>query len=132
MNGNILYLSTTYPGSVHDKTLCEEEKFSFSKKVLLWLDLGFYGWKIENVHLIMPHKKPKGGELTDEQKEYNRWVSKMRVRVEHVIASIKHYRIVKETFRGRLYNKEDAVMLIACGLHNFRNAVRKNLIQTYS
>ena len=72
MNGNILYLSPTYPGSVHDKTLCEEEKFSFSKKVLLWLDLGFYGWKIENVHLIMPHKKPKGGELTDEQKEYNR------------------------------------------------------------
>ena len=74
MNGNILYLSPTYPGSVHDKTLCEEEKLEFGKKVLLWLDLGFFGLKIENVHLIMPNRKPKGGELTTEQKEYNRWV----------------------------------------------------------
>lgn len=130
MNGNILYLSPTYPGSVHDKTLIEEELFSFSKKVLLWMDLGFYGIKMEKAHIIMPHKTPKNGELTTEQKEFNKWVSKIRVRIEHAIASVKDYRIVKDTFRGRLYNKEDAVMLIACGLHNFKNAVRKNLIQT--
>jgi len=130
MNGNILYLSPTYPGSVHDKTLIEEEQFSFSKKVLLWLDLGFYGMKMEKAHIIMPYKTPRGGELSDEQKEFNKWVSKIRVRIEHVIASVKDYRIVKDTFRGRLYNKEDAVMLIACGLHNFKNTVRKNLIQT--
>ena len=74
INGNILYLSPTYPGSVRNKTLCEEDKFEFSKKVLLWIDLGFAGLKIEHVHLIMPNRKPKGGELTTEQKEYNRWV----------------------------------------------------------
>lgn len=132
MNGNILYLSPTYPGSVHDKTLCNEEQFGFSKKVLLWLDLGFYGLHLENAHLILPHKKPKNRELSAEQKTYNHWVSKIRVRVEHVIASVKQYRIVKETFRGRLYHREDTVMLVACALHNFKNAVRKNLIQTYS
>ena len=80
----------------------------------------------------MPNKTPKNGELNQEQKIYNRWVSRIRVRVEHVIGSIKQYRIVKETFRGRLYHKEDTVMFIACALHNFKNAVRKNLINSYS
>ena len=80
--------------------------------------------------IIMPHKTPKNGELNPEQKEYNKWVSKIRVRIEHVIASVKDYRIVKDTFRGRLFNKEDTVMLIACGMHNLKNAVRRNLIQT--
>ncbi|RHE91402.1 hypothetical protein DW712_11365 [Bacteroides intestinalis] len=40
-------------------------------------------------------------ELTEEQKEFNREVSHIRVRVEHAIGSAKFMRIVKEECRLR-------------------------------
>lgn len=43
---------------------------------------------------------------------------KIRVKVEHTIASIKIFRKVKEKFRGKLFFRENKVMSIACGLHN--------------
>ena len=58
-------------------------------------DLGFVGIK----GMQTPHKKPKGGALTDEQKEENRVFSSTRVRVEHSIRRIKAYRIVRDEYR---------------------------------
>ena len=45
-------------------------------------------------------KKPKGGELTAAEKARNREISSIRIRVEHVISSVKRYRIVKDKFRN--------------------------------
>lgn len=50
-------------------------------------DLGFKGWSPENIKLILPHKKPRNTktekkELTDEQKTFNRELSKKRVKVD--------------------------------------------------
>mgnify|MGYP001573049112 CR=1 FL=1 len=118
MNGEILYLSPTYPGSVHDKNICKEEELIFSKKVPVLADSGFQGLYSETAHIILPHKKSKNHDLSQRQETHNRWVSKIRARIEHIIASVKRFRIVKETFRYRLYPKEDTVMLIACALHN--------------
>ena len=50
-------------------------------------------------HSEVPHKKPRGGELTAEQKEENRAFSSMRVRVEHSIRRIKAFRIVRDEYR---------------------------------
>ena len=44
--------------------------------------------------------------------------------VEHVIASIKRCRIVKDVFRNTSVEFEDLVMEIACALHNFRQKHR--------
>ncbi len=41
--------------------------------------------------VIMPHKKPKGIELTDSQKGENNLMSKLRVDVEKAIAGIKSF-----------------------------------------
>jgi len=120
MNGEILYLSPTYPGSVHDKNICKEEELIFSKKIPVLADSGFQGLCSETAHIILPHKRSKNHDLSQEQETHNRWVSKVRAKIEHIIASIKHFRIVKETFRYRLYPKEDTVMLIACALHNLK------------
>jgi len=46
------------------------------------------------------------------------------VKVEHIIASVKIFRKVKEKFRGRLFAREDRVMLAACGLHNLKLKVK--------
>ncbi|KIN93010.1 hypothetical protein M404DRAFT_114728, partial [Pisolithus tinctorius Marx 270] len=38
---------------------------------------------------VVPFKKPRGGNLTKHQNTYNRYVSKIRVRVEHAFAALK-------------------------------------------
>ncbi len=43
-----------------------------------------------------------------------------RIKVEHAIGGMKKCRIVKERFRCHKFGFEDMVILIACGLHNFR------------
>ena len=49
--------------------------------------------------LHTPHKKPKGGELTPEQREENRWLAQVRIYVEHGIRRIKGWRILREDYR---------------------------------
>ena len=126
MNGVVLYLSPTYPGSVHDKNICDCEELKFLKSISVFVDLGFLGLISEKANIIIPFKHKKKQDLTGEQKEYNKWVSKTRVKIEHVIASIKIFRKVKEKLRGRLYAREDTVMLVACAIHNLRLLVKSN------
>lgn len=83
-------------------------------------DLGFMGLELPGVEFIMPHKKPPGEELSLAQKEENRQVSKIRVRIEHVLGSIKRCRILKDTVRLLRKGARDLVMEIGCALHNFR------------
>jgi len=58
--------------------------------------------------------------LTDKEKENNRKLSKVRVKVEHAISGIKRSRTVKDIFRNTKDGFSDLVMVLACGLHNFR------------
>ena len=124
MNGEVIYLSPTYPGSVHDKSICDCEELEFLKTISVFVDLGFLGLTSERANIIIPFKRKKKQELTTEQREYNKWVSKIRVKIEHVIGSVKIYRKVKEKLRGRLYAREDTVMLVACALHNLKLRVK--------
>jgi len=78
----------------------------------------------------MPTNKPKGREMTDEQKRENREISSFRIIVEHAIGGAKRCRIVKERFRCYKFGFNDLVMLIACGLHNFRISLNNKLIET--
>ena len=122
--GEVLYLSPTYEGSIHDKKICDLEQIEFLKKTMVMMDLGFIGLSSDTARIIMPHKRKKNQKLNAEQEQWNKWVSKIRVRVEHIIASIKIFRKVKEKFRGRLFAREDRVMLIACCLHNLKLKVK--------
>lgn len=126
MNSEIIYLSPTYSGSVHDKKICNEENLTFAKKIQVFVDLGFLGLTSSSAQIIIPHKNKKSQTLTNEQEEYNKWVSKIRVRIEHTIASVKIFRKVKEKFRGRLYAREDTIMLVACALHNLKLKIKLN------
>ena len=127
MSGEVLYLSPTYPGSVHDKKICDLEQVEFLKKTMVMMDLGFLGLASDTAQIILPYKKKKNQTLNMQQEQWNAWVSKIRVKVEHIIASIKIFRKVKEKFRGRLFAREDRVMLIACGLHNLKLKVKNAL-----
>ena len=112
----ILYLSETYEGSVHDKRVADEEDLEFGKTLELLQDLGFQGYKPKGVVVIQPMKKPKGGQLTDEQKQANRQISRQRVVVEHAIGGVKIWRMVKEQIRSWCHRLRDRVMIwpVAC------------------
>ncbi|NJK52034.1 MAG: transposase family protein, partial [Leptolyngbyaceae cyanobacterium SU_3_3] len=69
------------------------------------------------IHL--PHKKPKGKELTKRQKQENRAFSSQRVKCEHAIGGIKRYNAVSSIYRNRVPDFDDCLMLTAAGLWNF-------------
>ena len=127
-NRRIVWLSHTYVGSIHDKKICDIQPLCLPDGINLWQDTGFQGHLPENVNVFMPTKKPKGQELTDEQKKENKKISSSRVSVEHAIGGVKRCRIVKDRFRCHKMHFEDTVMLIACGLHNFRITMIANAI----
>jgi hypothetical protein len=66
-----------------------------------------------------PIKKPKGQELTDEQKAFNRQLGAIRVRVEHCIGWVKNWAIIATRFRcaHSIYTR---VMQVVCGLVNWQ------------
>jgi hypothetical protein len=123
-NRRVEYLGFTWEGKKHDKSICDEEGHEFPEGSTLYKDTGFQGYEPSGVHTRQPKKKPRGGELTVEEKVQNSLISKLRVIVEHVICGIKRCRIVKDMFRNTKDKFDDLVMEIACGLHNFRTAYR--------
>jgi hypothetical protein len=64
-------------------------------------------------------KKPRGGQLTQAQKDFNQKVSQKRVYVEHLIRVLKILRIAKEEFRMRSWMYE-LVIGCVCGLVRLR------------
>lgn len=66
-----------------------------------------------------PFKKPKGKELTEEQKAFNRQLGAIRVRVEHCIGWVKNWAIIATRFRCAL-SIYTSIMQIVCGLANWQ------------
>lgn len=118
------YLGGTWEGKKHDKKICDEEGHEFPEGSTLYKDTGYQGYEPEGVYTRQPKKKPRGRELTLEEKEQNALISSVRIVVEHVICGVKRCRIVKDVFRNTRDKFADLVMEIACGLHNFRTAYR--------
>jgi hypothetical protein len=123
-NREVKYLSQTYEGKKSDKKIADEERCGFPRGSTLYQDKGFEGYAPVGVKVKQPKKKPKGKELSDQDKARNRKISKVRVVVEHVLAGVKRCRIVKDVFRNTKAHFDDLVMEISCGLHNFRTRLR--------
>src|SRR5690242_19461586 len=75
-------------------------------------------------------KKPPRGELTETEKQTNRKLAQIRVKVEHELAGVKRSRIVKDVLRNTKDGVSDTVMEAACGLHNVRDGRRKRRPKT--
>jgi hypothetical protein len=116
----ILFLSDTMEGTIHDKRLADLTPYPLPAGSELVQDLGFLGFSLDGVSITMPHKRPKGGELTPDQKAENRQIACRRVRIEHIISSIKRCAIVTRPIRLRADDIRDVVMEICCALHNLR------------
>ena len=94
--GEILSIAPGHRGPKADKRLYEastaEVVYPTAEKAG---DLAYVGLP----GVMTPHKKPRGGELTEEQKASNRAFSSRRVHVEHGIRRIKAFRVLRDEYR---------------------------------
>lgn len=94
--GEVVDISAGHRGPAADKRVYEASGVAdryrdMSKQG----DLGYQGTD----GIEVPHKKPRRGELSQEQKEENRAKASVRVHVEHAIRRVKGFKIMREKYR---------------------------------
>jgi hypothetical protein len=134
---HIVAISAAVPGTMHDKKLCDalDTLDHLADGTTVELDKGYQGVanQVEmcaadtgspdseppppRLTVRTPHKKPRGGELTEAQKAENHAINASRVRVEHCIGWVKNWTILATQFRcdRAIYS---LVMQVVCGLVN--------------
>lgn len=117
----ILVFSHAYAGRHNDKGILNQEGWVdwIPDEVTIQGDLGFFGLQNEVVNVELPHKKPRGRQLSDEQKADNRALASERVVCEHSFAGLKRYGIAHQVYRNRREGFDDRSMVTAAGLWNF-------------
>ena len=105
-------------GARHDFSLYKHSKADLPAEVECLADSGYQGLLDLHENSRIPFKKPKGGELTAEQKQFNKELAKERVVIEHIIRHLKIFRILAERYRNRRRRFMLRVNLIA-GLYNY-------------
>ncbi|AFZ35916.1 transposase, IS4 family protein [Stanieria cyanosphaera PCC 7437] len=117
----VLILSQARNGKVHDKRAHDEDDLAGSvpEEIPIEVDLGFQGLQKQYDNIRLPHRKPKGGELNESQKEENRILSSSRVVCENAFAGVKRYNAVSQVYRNRIVDFDDRLMLTCAGLWNF-------------
>lgn len=115
-NGRIKSVSKPVPGNVHDKKLYDETRTFTLVKVKRKADLGYIGTSCET-----PIKKQKNKDLTQEQKSFNKSFNSFRIKIEHVFAHLKKFRILADKFRNPIHSYYLIFKNIA-GLRNYQLA----------
>jgi hypothetical protein len=104
-DGLIESVSDSVPGSVHDLTLLRAtdllDRLLDGEGVMV--DKGYVGLDKDyaDVPIIIPFKAAKDRPLTEEQKAFNREVARQRIVVEHTMAQLNRFTVLRQVFRGR-------------------------------
>ncbi|WP_336230512.1 transposase family protein [Scytonema sp. PRP1] len=102
-------------GPTSDVSLFREQQEKFDTNQMFEGDKAYQGGK----NISTPQKKPRKGELTEEQKTRNKEFSSKRIFIEHVIRLVKIFRVAQQRFplQSRAYEQ---VILTICGLVRLR------------
>jgi len=136
---HLVAISEAVPGAMHDKKLSDEVKTveRLPEGCEADADKGYQGlaqqvplvtvrnaetgeeFQVPRLTVYTPIKKPKGQELTEAQKAFNRQLDALRVRVEHCIGWVKNWKSIATRFRcaHAIYT---LVMRAVCGLVNWQ------------
>lgn len=112
----IAAVSPSREGKAHDKKVYDEARMTTPANIKRGGDTGYHGTAMQT-----PHKKPKGKELTPEQKESNRAFSGQRVKVEHGIGAMKRFGIAAQRWRNPRRTRTIIIKNVA-GLANWAAA----------
>ncbi|WP_342264869.1 transposase family protein [Spiroplasma endosymbiont of Clivina fossor] len=100
-NNKIISVDFCY-GSTHDYKLFLKSNTLINPKLELIADSGYQG--LQNVHknTLLPIKKSKNNPLNPDKKEYNSFLSKVRIVIEHVFARLKRFKILVYRYRNKI------------------------------
>lgn len=104
-------------GRTHDFKMLKESDPHFNELLKGLADSGYQGISKIWSSIETPVKKPRGGKLTDDEKEFNHILGSIRVAIEHVNAWVKRFRILKDRYRGKIKHLWKSV-LFACAVFN--------------
>ncbi len=133
--GRILTIGPSVPGGAnHDLTLLRGSGVleSLGEGEAAMLDRGYVGVGnyYPGVPVVIPFRASKGHPLTDEQKAHNREVAGYRIVVEHTMAQLNRFTILRQVFRGQKRERHTEVVRVVGKLVNRRLAVRP--LKTYA
>jgi hypothetical protein len=106
---------------MHDFKLLKRSRLPFVSSQLCLADKGYQGFAKHHVGACLPAKKPRNQPLPKEEKQHNRALARLRVRVEHVIRRFKIFRLFSGRYRNRRRRFGLRLNLIA-GLLNYELA----------
>jgi hypothetical protein len=138
---HIRAISTAVPGAMHDKTRCDalHTVERLPDGVEADADKGYQGLAAQvepvaacdlatreersqpRLTVQTPHKKPRGGALTDEQRQFNRALGAVRIRVEHCLGWLKNCAALATRFRCA-HDRYTPLMGVICGRVNAQTA----------
>ena len=146
----ILAISEAVPGAEHDKKLsdavgtlahlpdgCEvdaDKGYQGLADQVTWVTVPEAATgaeqQVPRLTVQLPYKKPRGKELSAEQKAFNQHLGAIRVRVEHCIGWVKNWAVIATRFRcaRSIYT---LVMQTVCGLVNAQTQRWQTVNSTY-
>jgi hypothetical protein len=132
--GRIEAVSGSVPGSTHDLTLLVGSGVmgGLGQGEGAMVDKGYVGIDkhYPDVPVVLPYKQPRGGELTEEQRAHNREVSRHRIVVEHTMAQLNRFTVLRQVFRGKQRDRHSEATRVVAKLVNRRLAVKP--LKTYA
>jgi hypothetical protein len=119
--GFIINKANHKKGKRHDYDLYKKNHPITPKEVVNVFDLGYLGVEKEYPNQLssLPNRKKRSMKLSQEELEYNKSHSKIRIVIEHAICRLKKYNILADVFRNKL-RKYSKVSDIVSGLINYR------------
>jgi IS5 family transposase len=93
---------------------------------------GYVGVKnyYPGVPVVIPFKATRNHPLTEEQKAYNRAVARCRIVVEHTMAQLNRFTVLRQVFRGQQRGRHGQVIRVVARLVNRRLRVKP--LKTYA
>ena len=105
-------------GRRHDYHLYKSSKVHVHRETEVLVDTGYQGLQKIHARIRKPQKGSKKKPLSKDEKKSNRQINSVRVTVEHVIRSVKIFRIMAERYRNRRKRFTLRLNLIAA-IYNF-------------
>lgn len=117
--GPIVHVSTSPPGSTHDFRVFKGETRP-PKESRLFVDSGYQGIAHIHPNADFPYKVSKKTPLDAEEKAYKTALSRLRVKVEHIIGDLKTFKILADRYRNKRRHYGIKFNIIA-GIVNLKN-----------
>lgn len=133
-DGLIEAVSDSVPGGAnHDLALLRQTDLlsRLDPDEAAMMDKGYVGIANDypEAKLYLPYKARRNHPLTEEEKEYNRILSGYRIVVEHTIAQMNRFQVLRQVFRHRRDGHTQVVRIVA-GLVN--RQIQAQPLKTYA